>query len=411
MYTELQVGVMPTQYQGFPMKAGATREWTEYFTTAAVATGTATDTATGAAMDTAEGGKGSSPLDLHALHSPDYHGVAIPTVDAFLDEKKVGGNHTAEFDRIDRFLERLADVTPVDEHILHSGAGWGALEALRRGKTLSPGTLFPVNKTLLMADRDIRPWFELVDLGTFSEETLAMRVTSFSTTATWMDILQKSMDSDKKGPTWLHLFHLGVGYMDRCLVPGDAMFAKAEVAFKGSMALKETPEAHRNLAIIEHSRHNHAAAFGHYEAALKWLGNPKDLDPDGSTLLMRDIAAESMYHFGVLQLTNYTAKLVAPGSLVPESARFTDRFRFGAAQAAFGTRNWKVFFKLCDCGEGRLWPAIGWWGGGTEQMLAWYQEAILLRETEVAGHPLNVVETNAVIRANPVPFCLRAVGH
>ena len=86
MYTELQVGVMPTQYQGFPMKAGATREWTEYFTTAAVATGTATDTATGAAMDTAEGGKGSSPLDLHALHSPDYHGVAIPTVDAFLDD-------------------------------------------------------------------------------------------------------------------------------------------------------------------------------------------------------------------------------------------------------------------------------------------------------------------------------------
>ena len=31
-FTELQVGVMPTQYQGFPLPAGETIEWTETFT-------------------------------------------------------------------------------------------------------------------------------------------------------------------------------------------------------------------------------------------------------------------------------------------------------------------------------------------------------------------------------------------
>merc|ERR1711935_626873 len=97
---------------------------------------------------------------------------------------------------------------------------------------------------------------------------------------------------------------------------------------------------------------------------------------------MRDMAAESSYQFALLRMTNCTANLTAPGSLIPPSARFTDRFRFAAVQTAFGTQNWKEFFMLCDCAKERLWPAIGWWGGGTEMMLAWYQEAILSREAQ-----------------------------
>ena len=64
MYTELQTGVMPTQYQGFPMQPQSTREWTEFFTTDSLDSST-----------------------LESLLSADYHGEAIPTADQLLENK------------------------------------------------------------------------------------------------------------------------------------------------------------------------------------------------------------------------------------------------------------------------------------------------------------------------------------
>jgi hypothetical protein len=87
------------------------------------------------------------------------------------------------------------------------------------------------------------------------------------------------------------------------------------------------------------------------------------------------------------------------------------RFRFAAVQVAFTRQRWAEFFMLCDCAPERLWPAIGWWGGGTQMLLGWYEQAILLRATQMAKRPLTQVEQNGAIRANPIPFCLRAVGH
>lgn len=50
-------------------------------------------------------------------------------------------------------------------------------------------------------------------------------------------------------------------------------------------------------------------------------------------------------------MTNCTLNLTSTqhGSLIPATARFTDRFRFAEVQAAYGTQNWAEFFKLCDC--------------------------------------------------------------
>eukprot|EP01043_Picozoa_sp_COSAG02_P019726 COSAG02_NODE_959_length_15647_cov_74.362748_12_plen_165_part_00 len=64
MYTELQTGVMPTQYQGFPLQPQSSREWTEFFTTDV--------------LDSSE---------LESLMSPDYHGEAIPSADQLLESK------------------------------------------------------------------------------------------------------------------------------------------------------------------------------------------------------------------------------------------------------------------------------------------------------------------------------------
>ena len=64
MYTELQTGVMPTQYQGFPLEPQSSREWTEFFTTETL-----------------------DPTQLESLMSADYHGEAIPAADQLLEAK------------------------------------------------------------------------------------------------------------------------------------------------------------------------------------------------------------------------------------------------------------------------------------------------------------------------------------
>ena len=106
-----------------------------------------------------------------------------------------------------------------------------------------------------------------------------------------------------------------------------------------------------------------------------------------------------------------TAKLTAAGSVIPEHARHTDRFRFAQVQAAYGTQDWPTFFRLCDCSTENLWPALGWYGGGTGVILEWYEAAILAREEAEHKRPLTQLEKNAAFRANPLPFCIRAVGH
>ena len=45
------------------------------------------------------------------------------------------------------------------------------------------------------------------------------------------------------------------------------------------------------------------------------------------------------------------------------------------------------------------------------QLKAWYRQAKLEQEEQRRGRELTTVEKNAVIRSNPVPVCLRAIGH
>lgn len=375
------------------MKAnGGAREWTEYY----------------AAQDL-RGAAGAEKL--HTLHSPDYHGVAIPSVEEWLNTEKIGSGDSSLYDEVDAFLEELADRTPTEEELMHSADGWGALEELRTGKQLVPGALFPKDPAPLLSNHDTKPWYELVTTGTFSKESLNSHPTSFQTSDGWLALLEKS--ASDHGGTWLHYLHIGIGYMDRAIHPGDALFNSSAAMFQKSLDLKKTAEALRNLAIVAHGEGHHNTAFSNYVAALKIATKGSDADPEGQQLLVRDLSAESSYQFALLGMTNCTDVFTNTGNdaIVPEYARKTDRWRYAQVANAYGNKRWDEFFMLCDCSKERLWPAIGWWGGGTMKLLAWYEEAVLQRATAVAGHPLSQVEKNGVIRANPVPFCLRAVGH
>jgi hypothetical protein len=223
---------------------------------------------------------------------------------------------------------------------------------------------------------------------------------------------------EKHGATWLHHFHIGAILLERTIVPGDGNFTQAKTAFAQSMALKRTPEALRNLAIIAHAETNHALAFEHYYSALKMLVSEVRSTvpaPDASSptsLLIRDMAAEAAYQFALLGWSNVTNNLTQAGTIVPRSARSTDRFRFGAVQAAMGRKDWSKVFALLDCQPERLWPTLGWWGGGTLMLGSWYIEAQLADAVvKNDGNPLTQLQKNALYRSSPVPFCIRAAGH
>jgi hypothetical protein len=410
MFTELQTGVMPTQYQGFPIAAGASREWTEFFTTAEL-----------------------GPAELAAFQARDYHGEAIPAADAWMSARGVGATDGSAYAAMDAWLVGVADRVPTRAELLHAPAPWGGLEQARRGGgPLAPGALLLDGAA--DQDNETRPWHELLTAGAFSAASLRQHVTAFVANggdddATvlpwdgWLSLLEES--ARKSGPTWLHELHAGIIQLERALAPGtpaDANFTAAAAAFAASLALRPTPEAHRNLAIVEHVRANQSGALAHYMAAFALLNDPAEAarraDPAGAALLMRDLAAESAYQFAILGMGAATQALTAPGSPVTAAARSTDRFRVGEVHAAYSRRDWPAFFRLTDCAPARLWPSLGWWGGGTLLLQTWYRDAVLQRAAAAAGCTAAPVgscfgrlDTNSLVRANPVPFCIRASGH
>jgi hypothetical protein len=397
------------------LPAGTSREWTEFFTTDEL----------------------DAPT-LDSLMAADYHGKAIPTADQLLETKGLGGNHTETFDEMDAwFKAHVADRKPTDKEILHRAERWGAVEEMRRdGRPLAAGALFPTtaedgqhggNGPL---QQETQAWMELVSQqGTFSDESLQSHAISFNAGGyrdvigtSWLTVLNTS--AAKHGATWLHHFHSGVILLERTIVPGDGNFTQAKAAFEDSLALKRTPETLRNLAIIAHAEKDHALAFEHYYSALTMLvseardgaaaataASRSDPQVEATALLTRDIAAETAYQFALLGWSNVTNNLTQPGTIVPEAARGTDRFRFGAVHAAMGRGAWSEVFGLLDCKPERLWPTLGWWGGGTLMLGQWYVEAKMADASAKNSGPLTQMQKNALYRASPVPFCIRAAGH
>eukprot|EP00039_Didymoeca_costata_P014007 m.220763 g.220763 ORF g.220763 m.220763 type:complete len:255 (+) comp15921_c0_seq12:39-803(+) len=218
-------------------------------------------------------------------------GVAIGTVDTFLQKKRVGSSDTTEFDKVDAFMRKLADKPVTESDLLHSAVGWGALEEMLLKKSLASGAFFPKNVTKLKEERELRPFVELVVDGTFSEQSLNEHAVSFQTTLVWMNALKAS--ASKHGDTWLHNLHLGIGHLNLCVKPDDEHFNISETYFKKSLSLLSTADALRNLAIISHARLDHDKAFEYYEEALKAAITSQSKDPYGAKLYIRDLVGRN----------------------------------------------------------------------------------------------------------------------
>lgn len=144
--------------------------------------------------------------------------------------------------------------------ILHEGMPWGALEELRRGDKLKDGLSFSFPEETM---DEVQPWIELINNGTFQQDTLSKLPQSYQVSDEWVAILQQS--ADKFGSTWLHDLHLAIalteaGEVDRPLK-----------LLKRSLKSKMNPLSLRNIAVLQPS---YEEAWPIYQHTWEVLNSP-----------------------------------------------------------------------------------------------------------------------------------------
>lgn len=409
------------------------------------------------------------------LYSEDYHGTAIEEIEGLMATRGIGQRNSSHYDAMDTWLTGVGKITPKPGDVFASQQGWAGLEMKRRGlSSLAEGTLFamPGQPAGGALDDETTPWVELLADGTFSTATLAKHVTSFMSEgarahavspapphptfpsvcacsshsggggacvwclprcvvhpageAAWMDLLEAS--ATKHGPTWLHHLHLGIGHLEvvGTPTPSDTHFTRAESHFQASLALRETAEAHRSLAITTSANGHFDKAYEHYMSAMSKATSASDPDTAGQALLVRNLGAEVAQYLRLVAVgtsQDYDPPAALAPHLLPALAKFVsanntqlsaaarkeDRFRM--AEIAAELRYHKDYARvlaLADCDESRQWPTLGF---ELSLIKAWYRCALVGQAAQKAGKPLKLKERHDLLRKNPVPLCLRAVGH
>ena len=111
-------------------------------------------------------------------------------------------------------------------------------ETSRRANYLKWGySFFPPKYT-----KETRCWLDLIENGTFSEETLKLNPINFEISNEWVALIHKSIKNGHS--TWLHYLFLGTVDLEK----GNA--ESARILFKKSLSLKSSVHAARNLAIL-----------------------------------------------------------------------------------------------------------------------------------------------------------------
>lgn len=127
--------------------------------------------------------------------------------------------------------------------MLVTGQPWGALEELLLGGRITPGLTFTLPSRGDPTFAEAQPWMELLQQGTFSEETLSRLPVSYQTTDRWLQKLEES--AEKHGMTWLHALYISIALIER----GD--IEKPLELLAKSMALKPNPIAARCLGVLQ----------------------------------------------------------------------------------------------------------------------------------------------------------------
>eukprot|EP01038_Epipyxis_sp_PR26KG_P014959 gene14959-20124_t len=252
-YTELQVGPAPTQMQNFAVPKQSIIEWTEWF-------------------------KGFT-ADEGVVRGSDYK-AALQTIENWI--KTPQGMTKETLKELDSFFESYATVAP--SKILVAGQPWGALEEMLLNKPLAAGLTFTLPEEGTKEYFEAKPWVELLEQGTFSDETLQVLPISYQTTDRWLEKLEQS--ASKFGMTWLHALYIGIALTER----GETV--KTKELFTLSMNLKPNPVAARCLAVLQTSEDD---AWPYYQLAWKTLHTSYTQDKQAYSRLTLNFITEMSF--------------------------------------------------------------------------------------------------------------------
>jgi tetratricopeptide (TPR) repeat protein len=348
-YAELQVGPAPTQMQSFPVPKGSIREWTEWF-------------------------KGFDG-DKENLKG-DYNS-ALNEIDTWM--RSSDGMPKKVVDDWDQFFEEHAAIEP--STVLVQGQPWGYLEEKRLGRQLAPGLKFTEPFPDTQAYMEIKPWLDLLEKGTFTEETLKYLPLSYQTTDGWMELLQKSAETH--GMTWLHALHIGIGLTER----GD--IDEPIKLFETSFALKPNPIAARCLGVLQK---NYDDSFPYYIKALESLENFKN--DKAYFRLMDNLVTETS--FFLQQWGRYDiAEDFMPK--VPEAHRGLDAFI--TLQIKFSLNQQKYQDALSLLGS-NCFPT---YASARLDLMNMWNSAVEGQASLVKGSSLSILEKHQARMKDPIP--------
>lgn len=299
-YAEMQAGIAPSQLHDKPMPAGCVYEWTQCYG--------------GMELD------GKKMLDVAYDRAVSYFEDAI---DREISAQDITRKHQE--------MCRLANLPVTEDMIFHRGSGFGALEVVRMardGDGTPPVSMCFPHSAIKDAER---PWLALLETGSLPEQDPALLQLSYMVSPKWLERLQKAPK------TWNNLLHLGVAAYEchntEIVVmqsydqeQSKAATDAAKQAWQASVACKPNYWALRNLAVLERSEGNHAAAQAYYDAAVALPGAYTD----------QALASEYLQY---LNACGAYAKAWALYSSLPDRCAADDRISITAAIAALKLKN------------------------------------------------------------------------
>jgi len=227
-YIEIQAGLARTQMEHLPMPPRAEWSWLEAY--------------------------GLMETEPSTIHGHDW-AQAQHTVEDALDTLIPRSALEDEFVRGTAFV----DLSPSE--ILQRGAGWGALERIRREVSGEP----PFCTTALVFDDDSlgeaqAPWLNLLQYGALPPTEPGAVPRSYLTQPAWRQRLEDAVGGRKEAD-WFAWYHLGI---NRHLA-GDREGARC--AWEASLQDARTPWATRNLAVLAWEEGRIEEAAGLYAEA------------------------------------------------------------------------------------------------------------------------------------------------
>ena len=238
-YLEIQAGLLATQFEHVMMPAGASWDWVEVY--------------------------GDVAADPGQAHSTDWQVAVAHTEDRI---RELTGH--ADLEQVLTRARTFADAPPAQR--LHTGSGWGALEARVRVVSGQPwaaddgGT--PFGHDSLGTDQDL--WAALVQDPERARHLLAAAnplqpPASYVTGTFWEETLAAMP------PGWLRDYHLAV------LAHARGAEDEAEEWYRSSVNHQPSAWALRGRALIATARGEHGLAADLLESALELIGDQPSL--------------------------------------------------------------------------------------------------------------------------------------